>query len=516
MPGCTEPCADRASIVLTASDDLVSGELPNDLRVDVHGDGRVAVLRGTTVIGTGSTDATVTSVQIRVTPGTNAADRAVLLATVTVAGTVIVTDAEFLRQSRVLTDPTVCRDGPGLYVAVEGIGDPVRIRSISFDTNRCANPSHFTRVSSPAVIRATATRTDASDLVLPWATGGIGMPALASFSPTGADTAFHLLVDGTNTPRVNESFLHVGMAIGGGISSDGVIDWMSRGMDGAETVIGPMAPPHPTAVDPDLSAREPSLLALVNDMGLLGGGGQLLGAYAAETSMAAPRDIYAIQGIRLGLDPDDPATDSFRVEPFGPCHSLRDPLLLPRAPDGSTGYWLFFTCMPESLATDKPMIMAVQINGTLTSTVGEPEEMITPAIDGNASANGVYGAEGVARFVGDPTDTVLYRLWYVEVDADGVTRIAMAQSEFAPGTDQVPVFTRYPGNPVLESNAVALGGCSENCYLEGLAATIVGGQGVVADVPGRGATVRLLVARSVNDEMTGARYELVPLEQFWR
>ena len=73
--------------------------------------------------------------------------------------------------------------------------------------------------------------------------------------------------------------------------------------------------------------------------------------------------------------------------------------------------------------------------------------------------------------------------------------------------ETLPTLTPYSANPVLRSNAPALGGCAGLCRITGLA---------VSETAGEPEELRFVVARRVVMNADTVYSELVPLTQMWR
>lgn len=516
-------CDDYASIVLTYANDLVApNQLQADIRVAITGDGRVQIGRGPDIL-VDRADVTFTAtptVTLDVTPGTNASGSPVLLARVLVGATEIASDLTVLRIGNPpdpIRGPLECMpEGLGLFFAVEGRGDLVQIDEVSGSALRCANPTQFTRPPVPAITPM------ALGLASSWTSGGIGAPTLASYV-SGTPT-FQLLVDGSNALRADETWQHVGLAIGGAESSNDMRVWIARDPNGGtpdgQPAIGDDPPQPMEGVTPGTSVREPSLYANLDTMSRLSE--PMVGVYAAEHEFPdAERDVFGIQPFNLfssrmtGITPVGPAyiapvERSTATETD--CISMRDPLILPRSSTAtSDGYWLFYTCIrvdtadPRRLRHRFPIIQARRLSGALMPE-GDPVTVVTEGISPFAS-RGVFGAEGVVRFdAAAPVPNATYRLWFIGTDARGATSVLMAQTEGPANLEQLRPFVGFPANPVLTSSSPLFGPCTGTaCLIEGLSATIKGG---------RGDEIWMLVSRSINST-SGVTYELVPLVQFW-
>lgn len=507
----------HAAVYLTQSYYLVSGgKLLEDLVVRMGADGHLVVTSAGVELGRTTEPFPAgrsVDVTVQVRPSLGNRGEPVLVATVVARArgeeaVWVVEDAQFQVQAdleRVLPN---CQDVPGLHLAVAGAGDRVYVRDLEVDLQECANPSQFTtRFAEDATLTS-------ESLGLTWAEGGIGAPALVSTVIPGGGHRWDMLVDGTNVERQLESITHIGFSVGHSESLvwDTPPIWNTR-----ET--GPKGGANPPACTDDScsgnrAVREPSAYPLLSADGSLDG---LVVAYAREheesASMGA-RDVYELRVETVAGDNEDTTLTPTGAATLSPadvtgCDSLRDPALMPDSFDvDGGGWWLFFTC--ES-ASEPDEIRAVHLTRSLGAELDTLRAVLVPSELGAYASGGVRDPALLAAYQ-DPADGMqaAYRLWFLARDAAGTNlTVNMAQAQLgmdaSPTPPHLPDFEEYSANPLVRSRDLPGCGASE-CYLTGVAVTRHAEDANV---------LRFVVARHVNDS-TGSRYELVPLEQFWR
>ncbi|MCS6798734.1 MAG: hypothetical protein NZ898_09405 [Myxococcota bacterium] len=520
--GSTPHRACVASLVLTPALDVVPGRrLLADLAVEVTVDpsmdnSRLQVRRETEVIGSvysGAGLGHVLAVTVRLSPDVDARGRPVLAAEVlgtneSMAGEgfVLVERTPLLPVDELVRDYTECDRSPGLFVALEGTGDGVRVGQLVERRLDCTNPVQFRRPSGvdDAVLDAErlgfVRRVDGA--VEGWASGGIAAPALMHTEPSSGTYRWDVLVDGTDVDRPLEHVADIGFAIGHATSTAWNGAWMST------------PPPAPRAGDCHPSCVGPPAGACVS-MSNCASGLRILREPSFALSSSPANFVYAIAQRNVGepyrirlLDTSRSAATSIGGfnDPLSlpeDCENVRDPMIVARG-TGSTGsgfaYLLFYTCERDGAPSQ---IRVAGISAMLGATIpSDGGIVLDPASLPAYARGGVRAPEVIADY--DEMGRGSFLMWFTARSARGSTVIALARGESEPG--QLPrTFTPYPGNPVLRHDEPALGPCHGECEVLGLGVTRR------ANAP---STVRLLVSRRVSTA-TGVRYELVPLEQTW-
>jgi hypothetical protein len=453
---------------------------------------------------------------ITLTPGPIVAGETQLLATVRVpiGGklTTLVDGLPVVPAGNLVSDGA-CAETPGLYLALHGLGDGVRVGTLSSAGLECANPRQFRSV--PGVLA----RSDADTLgAAGWASGGVGAPAffMESEAETLDASKMHLYFDGTNVLRGldAEGITPLGFAIGHAVSVPGdPAAWSSRagrpqyGTD-PPACLPPTYPECPGEGEPAL--REPSVHYAL---------GETLFAYARENVVGglAQRNRYGIDARRVpastlrSITASDEPFDGASLAPSeaGNCRSVRDPSLVPAPVDGENRYWLFFTCIP---ALGRPDIRAIRM-----IAADDEATVLTPDLDDGAhtvlsgATLGEYAEAGVfapeVLLEADPEDPTraLYRLWFLARNRRR-TETAVALAQWRPrAAQEAPVFEPFAGNPVLREGDASLSPCP------GDARCTVGGWSVTrAD----DTLLRFVLARTVN-RAEGSSFHLEALEQTW-
>jgi hypothetical protein len=533
---CTDTACDRfAALVLTAAEDVLPGRrVLDDLAVTVQANGLVRVTHGGVALGSTRVQLSPSGraeLVVDVTPGVDTRGRPALFATVGVtdlmagAGRVQVLDRQpFLLQRDLRADVTGCTDVPGLFVAVEGQGDRVRVMPLTVERRECANPSQFTLPG-----KDTATLTSASFDLGAWAEGGWGSPALASTCDVGEAGCFvaeeapgvrwDLLVEATNVDPGLARFTHVGWSLGHAMTTawDTPGDWFTDLGGSPKAGHDPPtcldAPPDagPDACGGARSVRDPALLPSTNNLGQIDASG-LIVAYAREHEpavQAGRRDVFALHVQTMSADPAVPfdASSGLRWTPGdAACDSLREPEVLPESHEPGAGYFLLYTCERVGRPDE---VHAVSLTALLVAVPSTRVVLLTPAMLGSHANGGVRAAEGVAVSDLQQVKPPLFRLWYVARDAAGRQSIGIAHGQ-AQAFGVFPSVVPYPGNPVLRIDDSVLGGtCGGDCELVGMDVVRRADDPQAQDTP---VTLRFVVAR--RSDTTG--YSLAPLEQLWR
>ena len=502
---------DYAALVLTPLPELPAGRgLVADVAVRVSAAGEVSLWRGGEPLHAwaervvpGATSATVT---LELTPGLAAGNVPSLFAQVSIEqpGTGVsftplerlpVVLLEDLANARAACAATGNPRGDGLFAAIEGAGDAVRVGTLDADARSCANPALF---RPSAALRADGYALGA------WAAGGAGAPSLARYV-YGGDTRWELWVDASSTPRERDHIDFVWLALGAQIGSNDGASWTARGTEGLVLGTSPTSSP---------SRREPGFYAHV-DRNFRLVGSELKLVFARE--LPRPTADGGVGGMDGGLVDVTPAYAIFAAQNVPPaatdtvverlqpllqppntsgCRSLRDPLLLPVGPDLSDGLWLVFTC--ERAGGQPSSLHIAHVSQDLTSVDMPPQPLL--ALSESFAARGIYGADGVADFDAGG-ERVTYRLWLLGRDAGGVSRLAYAEA-YDQAVGAVPELVPYPANPILEPDDSLLGSCDGGCTLTGVTVTRI------SDLD-----LQLVVSRSVAATSGGVRHELVPLMQ---
>jgi hypothetical protein len=534
----------EAALVLTSvqAPPADGSRLVEDLRVGVTGDGRIFVTRG----GVSLLAATVDPVA----PGTNAvfdislgpgvADGVgVLLARVSVtvgAGgprELMPPGGAPIARLDALLD---CGGGKsGLALAIEGIGDGVRVGTLTAETRTCASPSQFvpsTTTLLPDSLPDTAFGAPPSD----WRAGGVGAPALAASGSTTMPFSvqtYDLFYDASNLDRELERVSFLDFAVGGSILRGNDLVggmWMPRGVGAGEAVL----PPTPGDVSSGFptctsgcagmgrrSIREPALtFVMPSDRSeeVLRDSAQML--VAAEVDPERAPEVYGLYRVTFGGLAADalPVQATALLLPAGvggagtardpECVSLRDPAL---APLPKPWWSLFYTC---ERASGAPSIRAIAVWPDLSGALDEPFDVLDAAQLGEYARDGVRAPEVLVgrpgRSAMDPragTDTV--RMWFTALSA-GVATVGVADA-VVPSEGMPLRMTPYPGNPVLTASTPALGACDGSCALAGLAVT----RDLRRYAPADAATyARFVVARRLDRSGgAGTEWQLIPLEQ---
>ncbi len=503
---CSEDC--HAQLYLTLTQYLApgGGRPLEDLGLRMDDEGVLSLRRAGVELARAPTAFpadTPVDVTLQIRPGLAEDGTPMLFATAYAGGAApVIAETAFKNQDDLETVLSACDEVPGLFLALAGNGDKVQVGRLEARLQECVNPNQFSVPDDEdSVLDAESLSIDG------WAGGGVGAPSLLSTTYAGSDTRWDVLVDGTNIDR-GTMFGLVGMAIGHATSTDwDTLPWT----ESSGTPKGGDDPPGCTdgTCDDNRSLREPGAYPVTN------AGGELTAvivAYAHEHEEAVSmgsRDVYELRAQMVGAaatSPIVPGAAIATVTPVDdvPCASLRDPALVPDSGSPTHGWWLFFTC-EQTGARDS--IGAVRLNSGLGFVSDSYTQVLAPGELGEWGQGGVRDPAVVAEYEDAGTGGAVYRLWFLARNRVGsAVTVAMAQAQASetPADGPLPAFEPYPSNPLLGSRDMP--GCATaECYLTGIAVT--------RRAQERN-TLRFLVARHVNG--SAPRYELVPLEQFWR
>ena len=518
-------CVDYAAFALAAPTNMLPGNrLTDEISVIMNGDGELEVTQDDRALLTADIEPfTINNYYeftFEVTPGLEG-NTPVLFVTLKVAalegflpegipeGGVLLDAYRFVDLDLLLTESGGCEGIPGLHAAIEGRGDGVYVGDVVATTQRCVNPSQFIRpITENQVLTS-----DILGFSDSWTEGAMTQPTLASTSQ-GGGVLWTVFADGTNDDPSLERILHVGYGFGHSRTTNWDAAWSGSGApklgDDPPSCAG-----AGSSCDDRVSVRDPNVYARTNAMGELA---TLIGTYAREVGTPAERDAFGIH-VQSPVDriPTNPIAavgapvlrpTDVEIVPGTTCASLRDPAIVPASPDTLTdGWWLFFTCLSNPILPFGSLYAAkLESDFALDTDVGVAE-ILGPGDLGQYAADGVRGPEPVVVFgTGDRTGEALLRIWFVSRSNRLGTSISMAQAETDDLPGAIPTLVPFEANPVLTPEDPVLGSCADECPLQGLAVTRRSD-----DLQ----TLRFLIGRRVTDG-GDRRFELVPLEQFWK
>ena len=426
----------------------------------------------------------------------------------------------FITQDRLNRTDGGCTVNPGLFLAVEGVGDEVRVGQLDMTERACANPGHFRRPSAESAI-LTSDRSAggyASLQLDDWASGGIAHPALVSTLDTATTSRWDVFVDATDVERTQDvGIWDLGFAIGHTYANGTA--WDSSWLDTTAPRLGDC---HPSCVGPASCAsmcttgrrgfREPAAYPAVTMT--TGRITALQLAYAIEDTSDAARPFSI--GINPGTLPGPTGSLTgpvVRIEPgtVG-CDSLREPSLVPAddlpIPEA---WWLFYTCEIEG---ESPDIAALELNEMFTPIPGSERVVLRGEDFGAIASAGVRSPEVIVSFsTREAMPVAFFRVWATAIQGS-TRRIVLATAETAGdlpvesvgGAAVAGKLAPYPDNPVLTLDDMPP--CPGDwCEVLGMA---------VARRADKVDTLRFLVAWHVNGAASGREYQLVPLEQIWK
>ena len=510
-PACEpdKPCPPYAAVVLTLEPDMEEGQqLRDELAILLYGGGLLRLTRNTTeeIARTPFPAREWVTAHVTIVPLVGEGEP-VLRARITAEAAgeqVVVSDDLRLTGLDRLINTGDCSQVPGLNLAIEGQGSAVLVGQVRASRQTCVNPSQFQPLD--ATLMSENLGFDGS--AEPWTVGSFGAPTLAS-SRIGGRLQWDLLVEASDLPpetpvRVGHAIGHARTTTAGG---QGPAQWGAW-----ESSIDPKAGDLPPSCIGDgcpmlTSVREPHVLARSSS--------ELILSFAQELPDAPPGPLrFGLQVIASAGPPDAVVTlpNGLRLIPgdlpsSAGCVSLRDPSLIPVNSDASEGYWLLFTCVPESGTVTE--VQAVKLDEDLALEEGADGLVHRVVLD--ASAFGAVEIRSPEPVVVHSDRGATIRLWSILASSTGARSVGLAVG-FAIDEDLVqsfPPLVPFPINPVIESDSPSLGPCleGEECTLQSLAVT------PRADDPSR---LRFLLARRVKQTDGGRRYELVPVDQVWK
>jgi hypothetical protein len=517
-------CENYASIVLSPATDMPPGDprgLLDELAVRVYHDGRAEVRRADEVLETAPTNYGLDpiAVTIELTPGVHTDGLAYVFATIRlqqpgIAEWTPFENDPFIPREHLVGAELGCTVARGLFLAFEGVGTNSGVDDVEVTRFECANPSHF---QSPGTL---GVELEAPDIGAEpgWTLGGVGEPAIASYRSSVSDPErWELAYDASNRDRALEGMAPVHYSIGGSYTtaSGGLTMWTARlgsmsPRTAGEPILGFDPPDCVGAVVPD-PPNDCSLLRSYREPGLyvpLDEADRTLLSPTTSPFLVAARQIpasrdFEIVGARydgLPLDDSDLAT---LLSPHEGCASLRDPALLPGAPDGEMPFFLLYTCDPGD--GTPTTIRAARLASPLGPATAEPGWEIRPDQLGRFAEAGVSSPDGAVWFVGATSGYAVYRIYFVAESYDGAPVLAFAEGN-AQAWGELPDVVPYAGNPVLRSDDPLLGDCpTDGCDIRSVAVTRH------ADLPNR---VRLYFGRTLEED-TSIRHVLTPLDQVW-
>lgn len=498
------------------------GRFLAELAVVAHASGWIEVVQGDTPIPDASTRVTgLTRLKIAFRPTTSDTGVPELRARVTydppdVAETEL-WEGFVVRLDDLITDGE-CINVPGFYLALEGLGDAIRINRFVANQAECSNPNLF-RPTTDGILTpydymedgTTSLELDPQRLIdVPsrrdepsWATQALSSPTLLQ---SGGE--WFVAAEASNDQPANEPAFRVGYAIAyrsnsatrwneplngwsGGFDTPLVGNQPPSCLDG--TCPTPEMPPFPSVRDPFLfEVGGEQIVAFVGEVDEAGESGptEKFGIYVAPQSTL--RGTFPA----LTLDPAD----------VDECDSLRDPVVVPR-PDagGPTEFWLFYTCY-DGLASRGIWVVPMTSNLGLRVIRDSEDNVVDPVlILAPESLNFGAGTLRSAEVVLDQADgRSVFGMWFLVGQQVGLATGA-AKGEFTAQdeTGDAPSFQLFEGNPVLQPTDRAFNRACSGCSIEGLAVTRIDPT-----------TLRFLIARENDDEP--ARYDLLPLDQTWR
>ncbi len=495
-----------ARIALTPTPGSSPGSrILEDIGIEMKSDGHLVVTSASSTLPTEAIDGVgvggTINVVLTLTAGAYPGGEPALLATVRAApgggsGSVILQDEPIAPLDRLLGGEagTDCRETRGLRLAVEGAGSQIHVEPIRTLTLQCLNLGRFDDPTTDGdSLSAGPVDSSLADLQwTSWGSGGVGAPSLVQHTST-PDTFWDVFGDATDLDRGEEGATPLSFRIGH--STVGVTEWNAD-----EWVTTAMTRPRfgpncaPDCWSDSYSIREPSV---VNT-----GAGSTFDMAAAVRDTSMDRDTYGLHVGPIAKSPDNRSDDlPVTIMPAAPCNSLRHPALVPRNPDGSDGYWLFFAC---ETATEVFDIRAVKLTNSLTVDGVFPGESIFDSSLGPFASSAVYAPEVLVDY--DAGGHHTFRMWFLARNGDQEVSVGMAQGQLDDDqimNDQPPSFELYGANPILEDGPTFFDDCAD-CVTTGLAVLRVDET-----------TLRFLFARSADDgDLWDRRF--VPAEQYWR
>ncbi|MGB5810966.1 MAG: hypothetical protein WBG86_10585 [Polyangiales bacterium] len=504
-----ERCERYTGLVLSTANDLASGsKLQDELAVTLHAGGLLLLTQADTEIArTAVAIDEPVDVEVTLRPTLVEAMIPMLRASVVVDGETVLEDFPMTEIAE-LSSTGECAQVPGLQVALEGQGDGLWAGPVLAERQDCANPGQFEK--QVATLTGSSLRFGGS-----WRSAYVGAPTLASSRNSVADVQWDLIVEGSNDAPELEPVAHVGYALGHAReTTDEGEDWS---LDGWQTSGGPKAgddPPScigvPEGCDGNVSAREPNLLAELNEDGSLR---DLVLAFAREVGPGPP-DVFGIQVVKPVSSPMTslpiPTTPTLSPGDIPECESLRDPALIPADPDAQEGYWLFFSCVQgvgapseiHAVRLSRALEVVLEGNGPLRRIVLTAEEL------GPFAAAGIRSPEPLVMF---GEESLRLRIWFLAQRAPGDWSLAMAEArsnDVGMLAFDLPEALPFVVNPILtnESPLVRSECLGDDCSITGIAVTRR------ADDP---EVLRFVLARRVNLTGGGRTDQLIPLEQLW-
>lgn len=412
---------------------------------------------------------------------------------------------EVTRQDALRTDGA-CGNIAGLNVAVEMVGAGAMIGPVTAGTLECANPSQFEEPGGVVDV------VDSDSLMVPasFGGGGIGSPTITSaFNVNGATVArWDLFFEASNDPPELELSARVGYAIGHGATTV----WSADASDWSVGPIPKLGDDPPSCVSgtcDTVSVRQPFALVERDSSDVLAG-------FRLTFAVERPDGNH-----ELRIESDVPVQTEFPVtglgaapvvEPSSTCVDLGDPALFRVGASPAEGYWLVFRCDRD---TGRSELWIAKLDSGFGLRPGAVAPLLVPdalSLDG-VPVYALSSPEPLVRREQDGAGGPVLRMWFVARTLTGQTAVMLATAE--PNGDETsfdtrPLLVPYPANPVLDSDAAALGGCAgATCSITSVA--------VAEDVAAaNGDELRVVVARRVNTPDGSIMTELIPLSQLWR
>ncbi len=438
-------------------------------------------------------------VSVDITPASRpvvGVEELVMLASVTMTNAADIDDTResgehlFITQEQLVRSATgTCKDIPGLFVAVEGVGETGtgaaagEVGRLVVSEQTCANPAVFLEA-------------DATDLTFPklgftgetWGARRVSHPGLIE-DVSGWTSVF----EATNLdPGLVRAGVRVGYAVGQssvGFWNDG--DWipaMTTPLIGSDPPS--CMPGVPCAVG--ASMREPAIA-------VLGDGSRVL-AHAEES--ATPNVFEAVVSSASLAELE-------RISPtdMTSCGSVRDPFVLPVG----TQLLVFFTCVTPPLEFGE--LYVTRLSQTFDVVPDSTQKIVFAR---SFADLGVRGPEAVVNYNGAASERrATIRLWYLGASVKGrgiglATLIAPVDASDNliitpdPETEGV-AFADFPANPLLTTASPELECEDPSCEIEGF---------TVAARNGDATTVRFLVSRRVANDGDELDYSMIPLDHF--
>jgi hypothetical protein len=365
-----------------------------------------------------------------------------------------------------------CDVAPGLYLGVQTRGSAGKVGEIIAIPESCPNPNFFRGAG-----RLPTTWLEAADLeLLPaWTAGGIGGASVVPVVQAGT-LRWHYFVDGTNLNRANDRDQALDFSFGASFAAGTGLSTFTPRNAGA-----PFAGhPTPTCIAGGVDCgvvdyREPVAYVPVD-----GGGSPLIGELF-WVELADDRTSVLLQAAyNISSTSSVTGTPVFSTPP---CAAVVHPSVVPLGANAL----LIFAC--------DDAVMGVALDGTYQPT-GTPVTLMSQEDLGFSL--GIVDLDATVRVRGAVTT---FQLWVAGRDADGLTRLALAEGSSTSTT--LPTLTPFVGNPVLAvEDPILADGCIGVCRITGVG---------VAREP---ETDLVRVVLSVTDESkTVVRHAIVPLEQ---